>query len=140
MENSSDTLQSILFVLYSILAVLLYLTIFITGGIMFLGKRNRVLVAREDARQFQAKAPELLSKADYAALREITTARLASHPGDAMAEYYLGMACLRSGELVEAKNHLTRAMSLDAQWKRLCSVNIEEIAIELKRRKPELVE
>src|SRR5689334_22644147 len=97
METTSDTLRSILFVLYGILAVLIYLALFITGGIMLLGKRNRVLLAREDARALQAKAQELLRKADYAALREITTTRLASHPGDAMAEYYLGMACLRVG-------------------------------------------
>jgi hypothetical protein len=140
MENTSDTLQSILFVLYGILAVLIYLAIFITGCLMYLGKRNRGLVASEDTRAFQAKVQELLKRADYSVLREITINRLASHPGDALAEYYLGMACLRSGELVEAKNHFTRAVSLDAQWKNLCSANLEEIAIELKRRKPELVE
>jgi hypothetical protein len=140
METSPHTLQSILFVLYGILAVLIYLAIFITAGIMFLGKRNQVLVAREETRSFQAKAQELLKRADYAVLREITISRLVSHPGDATAEYYLGMACLRSGELVEAKNHFTRAMNLDPQWKSLCSSNLEEITKELKRRRPELVE
>ena len=140
MTDTSDTLQSILFVLYGILAVLLYLAIFITGNLLFLSKRNRIFVAREDSRAFQAKAQELLKKADYMVLKEITISRLASHPGDATAEYYLGMACLRSGELVEAKNHFTRAMSLDAQWKNLCSANLEEISMELKRKKPELVE
>ena len=140
MNDSIDTLKSILFVLYGILATLISLAIFFIFAFHFSRRRTQALVLNEIAKGFQAMAQEFLSKGDYVSLRKLAQDRLAEYPGDASAEYFVGMACFRSRDLVEAKNHLTRAMKLDAQWRKLCTVNLEEIEVELKNRKPVLVE
>jgi len=140
MSDSIDALKSILLVLCGILAVLVYLAIFFTFAFYFSRKHTQALVGNEIAKGFQAMAQEFLRKGDYVSLNKLAQNRLVEYPGDASAEYYVGMACFRSGDLVEAKNHLTRAMKLDAQWKKLCTVNLEEVEVQLKNTKPVLVE
>ena len=116
------------------------MAIFFTFAFRFSRKYTQALVGNAMEKAFQAMAQEFLRKGDYVSLRKLAQDRLTEYPGDASAEYFVGMACFRCRDLVEAKNHLTRAMKLDAQWRKLCTVNLEEIEVELKNRKPVLVD
>ncbi len=139
-QDLIDHLENIRLALYAVFAALAYIGLILTVMFGAAAKRGRALAASAAAKQFQADAQELLSKTEYAKLKEAAAARRATHPGDVTVQYYLGMAHLRCEELVDAKRCFEVAMKLDTQWKKLCTVHLAEIEVALKKSKPTLVQ
>jgi cytochrome c-type biogenesis protein CcmH/NrfG len=126
--------------LYSVFVVLLYIGLILTILLVSNIRTGRLLASATQRQAFQSEAMALLGKGDYSKLKEVAMQREATHPGDAVASYYLGMAHLQSNELVQAKANFERAIKLDANWRKLCTSHLDEIAKLLAKSKPILVD
>jgi cytochrome c-type biogenesis protein CcmH/NrfG len=126
--------------LYCVFAALLYIGLILTILLASNVRTGRLLANAAQRQAFQAEAMALLGKGDYLKLKEVAMQREATHPGDAEAHYYLGMAHLRCDELVLAKSSFEKAIKLDANWKKLCTSHLDEIAKLLAKSRPTLVD
>jgi cytochrome c-type biogenesis protein CcmH/NrfG len=140
MTMDIQTISQLQMALYCVFAALIYIGIILT---MLLRSNTRVGRALEGTAQrqaFQSGAMELLGKGNYSKLKEVAMQREATHPGDAAAHYFLGMAHLQCGELVLAKACFEKAMRLDANWRKFCTNQLDEIVKRLDKSEPTLVD
>jgi hypothetical protein len=126
--------------LYCVFAALIYIGIVLTVLLASNVRTGRLLASTVQRQAFQSEAMALLGKGDYLKLKEVAMEREATHPGDAAANYYLGMAHLQCNELVLAKANFEKAIKLDANWKKLCTSHLDEIVKLLAKSKPTLVD
>jgi len=126
--------------LYCVFIALLYIGAALTALLVSHIRTGKLLTNAAQRQAFQAEATALLGKGDYAKLKEVAMQRESTQPGDAAAHFYLGMAHLRCNELVPAKASFEKAVKLDANWKKLCIAHLEEIARELAKAKPALID
>lgn len=136
----SDSIDRLQTALYCVFAALTYIGILLSVLLRVQIKAGRQLAEVAQRQAFQAEATALLSKGEYAKLKEAAMQREATHPADATTQYFLGMAHLRCNELVAAKACFEQAVKLDANWKKVCAAHLEKIALELKKAKPMLVD
>jgi cytochrome c-type biogenesis protein CcmH/NrfG len=126
--------------LYCVFGALLYIGLILTSLFTSYVRTGRLLARAAQRQAFQAEAMALFGKGGYIKLKEVTMRREATHPGDAEAQYHLGMAHLRCSELVLAKASFEKAIKLDANWKKLCTSHLDEIVKLLAKSKPTLVD
>ncbi|MFZ0872043.1 MAG: hypothetical protein WAM90_15130 [Rhodanobacter sp.] len=125
---------------YCVFLALLYIGAILTALLVSNIRTGKLLANTVQRQAFQAEATALLGKGDYAKLKEVAMQREATQPGDAATHFYLGMAHLRCNELVLAKASFEKAAKLDANWKKLCTAHLDEIAQQLAKSKPVLID
>lgn len=135
-ENMPQLETAIYCVFFALLYIGAVLTVLLVSHI----RTGKLLTNTVQRQAFQAEATALLGKGDYAKLKEVAMQREATQPGDAATQFYLGMAHLRCNELVLAKASFERTVKLDANWKKLCAAHLDEIAQQLAKSKPVLID
>jgi tetratricopeptide (TPR) repeat protein len=133
-------LSEIGFVLYLIFFALLFIAATLVASVVLNRRQLKLIVRAQDVKQFQAQASALLAEARYAQLKQLCAERVDGNPGDAIAYYYYGMAHFRCNEYVEAKRHFDTLIKLDATWKKVATLHLDEIEAALKKSKPTLVD
>lgn len=143
MDDSLTQLTSDIETVKWLLAVVTVMLLVVTAMLVFAFKMMlraaRNTNARVESNLFNDQADLLLDEGKHSELRELSQNRLQETPGDAWAHYYLGIACYRQRDYVEAKRCFKKVGELSPMLKKIANENLEEVEMALVNAKPRLV-